>query len=135
MPVQKKNAHIRVCIDYKDLSKSCPKDDFLLPLTELLVSATTSYEALSFMDKYLGYNQIQMALEDEEAIAFQTSKGIFCYKVMPFGLKNVGATYQRAITYIFEDLLHDMVECYVNDLVVITRLHKNCLFNLNQVFK
>lgn len=111
-----------MCIDYRDLNSACLKDDFLLPLTELLVDTTTGYEALSFMDGYLGYNQIQMALEDEEATAFYTANRIFYYKVISFGLKNAGATYQRAMTYIFEDLLHYVIECYVNDLVMKKKL-------------
>lgn len=61
-----------VCIDYRDLNNACPKDNFPLPLTKLLVDATMAYEALSFIDGYSGYNQIQMALEDEEANVFHT---------------------------------------------------------------
>ncbi|KAG9458371.1 hypothetical protein H6P81_002879 [Aristolochia fimbriata] len=76
------------------------------------------HEALSFMDGSSGYNQIRMDPKDEELTAFHTPKGIFCYKVMPFGLKNVGATYQRAMQNIFNDFLHKRVECYVDDLVM-----------------
>jgi len=73
---------------------------------------------MSFMDGYAGYNQIRMAPEDEEATTFRTPLIIYCYKVMPFGLKNVGATYQRAMKNIFQDMMHKHVECYVDDLVV-----------------
>jgi len=59
-----------------------------------------------------------MALEDQEAIAFRIPKGIFCYKVMAFDLRNSRATYQRAMQNIVDDMLHKTVECYVNDLVV-----------------
>lgn len=135
VPVQKKNGQIRVYIDYRDLNSACPKDDFPLPLTDLLVDATTGYEALFFMDGYSRYNQIQMALEDEEATAFHTPIGIFCYRVMLFSLKNVGATYQRAMTYIFEDLLHDAVKCYVDDLVVKTKLRQHHITDLDRVFQ
>ena len=83
-----------------------------------MVDATTGHEALSFMDGSSGYNQICMASRDEELTAFHTPKGIYCYKVMPFGLKNAGATYQRAMQRIFDDTLHKNVECYVDDLVV-----------------
>ena len=83
-----------------------------------MVDATSRHEALSFMDGSLGYNQIRMAVEDEEKTAFRTPKGIYCYKVMPFGLKNAGATYRRAMQRIFDDILHKYVECYVDDLVV-----------------
>ena len=83
-----------------------------------MVDAITGHEALSFMDGSLDYNQIRMALTDEELAAFRTPKGIYCYKVMPFGLKNTGATYQRAMQMIFDDILHKHVECYVDDLEV-----------------
>jgi len=83
-----------------------------------MIDATTGHKALSFMDCTARYNQIQMALKDQDATVFHTPKGIFCYKVMPFGLKNAGATYQRAMQTIFEDMLHKTVECYVDDLVV-----------------
>ncbi|KAM2064856.1 hypothetical protein ACFX16_028201 [Malus domestica] len=95
--VFKKSRQIRVCIDFRDLNDACPKDDFPLPIIEIMMDATTGHEALSFMDGFFGYNQIRIALEDEELTAFRTLKGIYYYKVMPFGLKNVGATYQRAM--------------------------------------
>ncbi|KAM1462601.1 hypothetical protein ACFX1Q_046629 [Malus domestica] len=100
-----------------------------------MVDATTSHEALSFMDGSSGYNQIRMALEDEELTAFRTPKGIYCYKVMPFGLKNAGATYQRAMQKIFSDMLHKNVECYVDDVVVKTKKRSNHLKDLRVVFE
>ncbi|KAL0549122.1 hypothetical protein IC582_013602 [Cucumis melo] len=118
VPVRKKNGQLRVCVDFRDLNNACPKDDFPLPIMEIMIDATAGHEALSFMDGSSGYNQIRMALEDEEKTAFRTPKGIYCYKVMPFGLKNAGATYQRAMQRIFDDMLHKHVECYVDDLVV-----------------
>ena len=118
VPVRKKNGQLRVYVDFRDLTDACPKDDFPLPVTELMIDSTTGHEALSFMDCTAGYNQIQMVPKDQEATAFRTQKGIFCYKVMPFGLKNAGATYQSAMQTIFEDMLHKTVECYVDDLVV-----------------
>jgi len=95
--VRKKNGKLRICVDFRDLNDACPKDDFPLPVTELMIDATTGHKALSFMDCTAGYNQIQMALKDQDATAFHTLKGIFCYYVMPFSLKNAGATYQRAM--------------------------------------
>ncbi|XP_075092300.1 uncharacterized protein LOC142172552 [Nicotiana tabacum] len=110
VPVKKKNGQIRVCVDFKGLNNACPKDEFLLPIPELMIDATTGYEAMSFMDGSSGYNQIRMAPKDEELTVFRTPKGIYCYKVMPFGLKNAGATYQRAMQNIFDDILHKNVE-------------------------
>ncbi|KAM1114371.1 hypothetical protein ACFX2B_046372 [Malus domestica] len=110
-------------------------DDFPLPIIEIMVDATTGHEALSFMDGSSGYNQIRMALEDEELTAFCTPKGIYCYKVMPFGLKNAGATYQRAMQKIFNDMLHKNVECYVDDVVVKTKKRSDHLKDLRVVFE
>ncbi|KAM1268529.1 hypothetical protein ACFX2G_000819 [Malus domestica] len=111
------------------------EDDFPLLIIEIMVDATTGHEALSFMDGSSGYNQIRMALADEELIAFRTPKGIYCYKVMPFGLKNAGATYQRAMQKIFSDMLHKNVECYVDDVVVKTKKRSNHLKDLRVVFE
>ncbi|XP_062114336.1 uncharacterized protein LOC133825400 [Humulus lupulus] len=134
VPVLKKNGQIRICVDYRDLNRACPKDEFPLPTTELLVDATTGFNALSFMDGFSGYNQIKMAPEDEELTTFRTPKGIYCYTVMPFGLKNAGATYQRAMATVFEDMLHNTIECYVDDLVVKTKERINHLDDLRRVF-
>jgi Reverse transcriptase (RNA-dependent DNA polymerase) len=116
--VKKKIGQIRICVDFRDLNKACPKDDFPLPVTEIIIDHTFSYEFFSFMDGYAGYNQIKMAPEDEKHTAFRTPIGIYCYKVMSFGLKNAGATYQRSMTKIFNDMIHKIVECYVDDLVI-----------------
>ena len=80
-------------MDFHDLNNACPKDDFPIPITELTVDATTRHEVLCFMGGYLGYNHIRMTPTDEELTAFCTPKGIYCYKVMPFDLKNAGVTY------------------------------------------
>src|SRR5688500_10123348 len=82
VPVQKKNGQIRICVDFRDLNKACPKDDFLIPISEILIDVTMAYEIFSFMDGFSRYNQIKMALEDEELTTFRTPKGIYCYKVM-----------------------------------------------------
>ncbi|XP_049356393.1 uncharacterized protein LOC125821006 [Solanum verrucosum] len=99
-----------------------------------MIDATTGYEAMSFMDGSSGYNQIRMSPKDEELTAFRTPKGIYCYKVMPFGLKNTGATYQRAMQNIFDNILHKNVECYVDDLVVKSRKKCDHLQDLRMVF-
>nr|XP_023915767.1 uncharacterized protein LOC112027322 [Quercus suber] len=99
-----------------------------------MVDATTGHEALSFMDGFSGYNQIRMNPKDEELTAFRTPKGIYCYKVMPFGLKNAGATYQQAIQKIFDNVLHKYMECYVDDLVVKTKRREDHLIDLRSMF-
>ena len=86
--VKKKNGKWRVCIDFMDLNKSYPKDPFPLPHIDKLVDATAGHQLISFMDAFYGYNQILMHPKDQEKTSSMTSRGIYCYKVMPFGLKN-----------------------------------------------
>jgi len=100
-----------------------------------MIDSTTRHDALSFMDCTERYNQIQMAMADQEATAFCTPKGIFCYKVMPLGLKNAGATYQRVMQNIFDDMLHKIIECYVDDLVVKSEKKFDHIQDLRQVFE
>ena len=107
VPLRKNNGQLHVCVDLRDLNDACPKDDFSLP--ELMIDVTIGHKTLSFMDYTTGYNHIQMALKDQDATMFHTQKGVLCYKVMPLGLKNAGAIYQRAMQTIFEDMLHKMV--------------------------
>jgi hypothetical protein len=91
--VKKKNGKWRVCVDFTDLNKACPKDPFPLPKIDHLVDSTAGHERMSFLDAFQGYHQIALRKEDQEKTAFITPQGVFCYKVMPFGLKNAGATY------------------------------------------
>ena len=87
----------------------------------MLVDSTAGHVMLSFMDGFFGYNQIMMALEDREKITFIIEWGTYCYRVMPFGLKKAGATYQRAATTLFHDMMHRDVEVYVDDMIVKSR--------------
>ena len=134
MPVKKKNGQIHICVDFRDLNKSCPKDEFTLPVTKIIIDHTSSFEVFSFMEGYAGYNQILIDPTDQKHTSFRTPMGIFCYKVMSFGLKNAGATYQRAMTKIFHDLIHKIVECLVDDLVVKAVSHEEHFHNLKVVF-
>ena len=79
-----------MCIDFKKLNKACLKDSYPFPRIDQLVDATSGHELLTFMDAFSGYNQIRMVPEDEEKIAFITNRGLYCYRIMPFGLKNAG---------------------------------------------
>ena len=118
VPVPKKDGKVRMCVDFRDLNKACPKDDFPLPHIEVIVDSAASSAMYSFMDGFSGYNQIMMAVMDKIKTAFITEWGTYCYKVMPFGLKNAGATYQRAATALFHDMMHKEVEVYVDDMMV-----------------
>ena len=92
---KKANGKWRMCVDFTDLNKACPKDSYPLSCIDQLVDSTTGHRLLSFMDAFSGYNQIRMDETDQEKTSFVTTQGLFCYKVMPFGLKNAGATYQN----------------------------------------
>ena len=93
MMVKKANEKWRMCVDFTDLNRACPKDSYLLPQIDILVDSMEKHQLLSFMDAFSGYNQIRLDEADQEKISFFTSQGLFCYKVMLFGLKNAGATY------------------------------------------
>ena len=116
--MKKKNGQIRCYVDFHNLNKACPKDEFPLPNIDLLVDSATGSSMFSFMDGYGRYNQIRMAAKDAEKTTFRTPIGNFYYTVMPFGLKNAGVTYQRTMTAIFHDMMHKEMEDYVDDIVV-----------------
>ncbi|KAD0423211.1 hypothetical protein E3N88_44289 [Mikania micrantha] len=117
MMVQKSYGTWRMCIDYKDLNKACPKDNYPLPEIDLKVDSLSEFPVKCFLDAYKGYYQVQMAEEEENKTAFHTDIGIICYKKMPFGLKNAGAIYQRMMDMVFKDQIGKNVEVYVDDLL------------------
>ena len=100
--VKKSNGKRRLCIYFTDINRACPKYSFPLPRIDLIVDATTGHELLIFMDTFSGYNQISMDLDDQEKTSFVTGQGTYCYRVMPFRLKNAGATYQRLVNRMFQ---------------------------------
>ncbi|GJV55727.1 reverse transcriptase domain-containing protein [Tanacetum coccineum] len=111
----------RMCVDFKDLNKACPKDGYPLPEIDWKVESLCGFPFKCFLDAYKGYHQIQMAKEDEEKTAFITSQGIFCYTKMPFGLRNARATYQRLVDKAFHKQIGRNLEVYVDDLVIKSR--------------
>ncbi|XP_027168835.1 LOW QUALITY PROTEIN: uncharacterized protein LOC113768604 [Coffea eugenioides] len=135
VPVPKKNGEVRVCVDYRDLNKASPKDDFPLPNIHILLDNTAGHEIESFCDCFAGYHQILMAEEDREKTAFITPWGTFCYRVMPFGLKNAGATYQRTMTTLFHDMIHREMEVYVDDIIIKSKRAENHLVDLKKLFE
>ncbi|KFK39802.1 hypothetical protein AALP_AA3G290100, partial [Arabis alpina] len=116
--VKKKNGSWRVCVDFTDLNKACPKDSYPLPHIDRVVEATAGNDLLSFMDAFSGYNQIEMHPHDREKTAFITERGTYCYRVMPFGLKNAGATYQRLVNKMSAEQLGDTMKVYIDDMLV-----------------
>ena len=97
-----------MCVDYKDQNKHCPKDPFGLPRIDQIVDSTAGFALLSFLNCYSGYHQI--TLREQDKTSFITPFGAYCYKTMSFGLKNAGATYQRAIQTCLGDQIGENVE-------------------------
>ena len=114
--VPKKGDKWRVFVDY--INEACPKDSFPLPRIDQIVDAAAGHEILSFLDTFSGYHQIPMHLLDAEKTTFITSHVLYCYNMMPFDLKNAGTTYQRLITKIFQSLLGETMEVYIDDMLV-----------------
>ncbi|GJT38522.1 reverse transcriptase domain-containing protein [Tanacetum coccineum] len=117
--VKKHNDSWRMCVDFKDLNKSCSKDGY--PLPEIDWKVESLYPFKCFLAAYKGYHQIQIAKEDEEKTAFITRQEIFCYTKMPFGLRNAEATYQRLVDKAFHKQIGKNHEVYVDDLVIKSR--------------
>ena len=115
-------------------NQACPKDPFPLPKIDQLVDATAGHDRMSFLDAFQGYHQIALSPEDHEKTAFITPLGIYCYKVMPFGLKNVSATYQRMVTKMFKDKIGRTMEIYIDDMVVKSKSLQNHLEDLTETF-
>ena len=123
-----------MCVDFTDLNKACPKDSFPLPRIDQLVDSTVGHKLLTFMNAFSGYNQIMMLEEDQEKIAFITSQELYCYRVMPFGLKNAGATYQRLVNRMFSKQIGRNMEVYVDDMLIKIKEEFTHLDDLEETF-
>src|ERR1044071_6780457 len=133
--VLKKNGSWRMCVDYKDLNKACPKDQYPLPGIDLKVDSLAPFKYKFFLDAYRGYHQIQMAYEDDDRTAFRTDRGVYCYTKMPFGLKNAGATYQRLMDQAFINQIGVNLEVYVDDLVIKSTQEDTMLMDIQHTFE
>jgi hypothetical protein len=112
--IDKKGCSIRVCVDYLDINKACLKDNFPTPFVDQIVDDCAGSEIFSLMDGFSGYNQINIAPEDQHKMDFICPWGTFAYRKLPFDLKNAGATFQRAMSYAFHDIKH-IVQPYLDD--------------------
>ena len=128
------NGKWRICVYFTDLNGACPKDNFLLPRIDQLVDSTVGHKLLTFMDAFFRHNQIQMTEEDQEKTAFIISQRLYCYRIMPFGLKNVGETYQRLVNQMFSKQIGRNVEVYVDGMLVKSREEQNHLDDLEETF-
>ena len=117
-----------------DLNKACPKDNFPLPHIDRLMDSTTGNKLLTFMDAFSEYNQIMMNPENQEKTSFITDRGIYCYKVMPFSLKNAGATYQRLVNKMFNAYLGKTMEVYIDDILVKSLKKEDHVKHLEECF-
>ena len=122
-------------VDFRNLNRVYPKDEFPLPNMDLLTDSVSGNAMFSFMDGFSGNNQIRIAPRDAEKIAFKTPIGNFYYIVMSFGLKNAGATYQRIMTAIFYDMMHQVLEDYVDDIVMKSKKQEEHVQILRKVFE
>ncbi|KAF5471399.1 hypothetical protein F2P56_008205 [Juglans regia] len=116
--IKKVSGKWRMCMDFTNLNKAYPKDNFPLSRIDLIVDSTAGHQMLSFMDTYYGYNQIRLNPDVEEKTSFITDKGLYCYKAMSFGLKNTNATYQQLVSWMFKEQIDRNMEVYVDDLAV-----------------
>ncbi|XP_075636802.1 uncharacterized protein LOC142609045 [Castanea sativa] len=132
--VEKANGKWRMCVDFTDLSKACPKDSCLFLRVDVLVDFTARHQLLSFMDAFSSYNQIKLDEANQEKTSFVTSQGLFCYQVMPFGLKNLGAMYQRLMNKMFAHQIERNVQVYVDDMLVKSRRKDDHLENVKETF-
>ncbi|KAM1302269.1 hypothetical protein ACFX2H_013216 [Malus domestica] len=123
-----------MCVDYIDLNKGCLNDSFPLPLIDRLIDSTAECELLCFMDAYSGYNQILMNLPDQEHTALTTDRRLYCCKVMPFGLKNAGVTYQRLVNSMFAEQIGKSMKVYVDDMLVKSKHADQQFTNLSETF-
>jgi hypothetical protein len=124
-----------MCVDYTDLNNHCPKDPFGLPRIDQIIDSTVGSALLSFLDCYSGYHQITLREEDQSKTSFITPFGVYCYKTMPFGLKNAGTTYQRAIQTCLGEQIGNNAKAYVNDVVVKTKNPDMLIKDLKQTFE
>ena len=132
--VKKANGRWRMCVDFTNLNKACPKDLYPLPNIDALVDNASGCKMLSFLDAFSGYNQIKMHPRDESKTTFMTETSSYCYKVMPFGLKNAGATYQRVMDKVLAPILGRNVQAYVDDMVVTSHERGQHAADLEELF-
>ena len=132
--VKKANGKWRMWVDFTDLNKACPKDSYPLPSIYVLVDNASGCKMLSFLDVFSGYNQIKMHPRDECKIAFITETSCYCYTVMPFGLKNAGATYQRLMDKVLAPMLGRNMQAYEDDMVVTSQEMGQHIADLEELF-
>jgi hypothetical protein len=123
-----------MCIDFTNLNKACPKDNFRLPQIDKIVDTAACCEVMSLLDCFSGYQQIYMKEEDRASTSFITPFGVYCFVRMPKGLKNVGSTFSRLTKKILEDQMGRNIFTYVDDIVVVGKNKDDHLSDLAETF-
>ena len=123
-----------MCINFTDLNKACPKDDFPLPRIDRVVDDAANIQLMSLLDCFSGYHQIWMRKEDEEKTSFITPFGTYCFVRMPEGLKNAGQSFSRMSSMVLEHQLRRNVMAYVDDIVVTSSIRSNHVADLAETF-
>ena len=134
MLVKKVSEKWRMCVDFTDLNKACPKDSHPLPSIDALVDSASGCRLLSFLDAFSGYNQIRMHPKDEWKTMFMRDLSCYCYKVIPFELKNAGETYQRLMDRVLAPMIGRNVQAYVDDMVVTSQVKDQHVADLEELF-
>jgi hypothetical protein len=132
--IPKVSGKLQMCINYTSLNKAYPKDPFSLPRIDQIMDSTSGCDLLCFLDAYSGFDQIPMSREDEEYTAFITVDDLFFYVSMPYVLKNALPTLVRAMHKTFGDLIRDLIEVYVDDIIVKVKSRASLLDNHTLVF-
>jgi hypothetical protein len=115
VPVVKKQGTTCFCVDYRNINKAYPKENYPMPFIDQIIDNCVDNVIFSFMDGFLGYKQIDILPDDQHKTTFICSWGTFSYRKLPFGLKNVGASFQWAMSYAFHDIKH-ITKPYLDDL-------------------
>jgi hypothetical protein len=133
VPITKKQGMICVCVDYRDINKDCPKDNYPTPFVDQIVDGCVISETFFLMDGFSGHNQINILPADQHKTAFIFPWGTFAYQKLNFGLKNAGVTFQHAMSYTFHDIKL-IVQSYLDDLPTHSMLHQDHLAHLRSIF-
>jgi hypothetical protein len=132
--VPKKNGNMRMCIDFTELNKACPKDPYPLPRIDIIIDQAVGYEMLSLLDCFSGYHQLWMRREDEEKMRFTTPFGVFCFVKMPEGLLNAGPTFNRMMKLILGSQRGCNASVYVDDIVIMSKKETDHIADLTETF-
>ena len=135
VPVRKKSGEIRLCVDFRNLNRASNQDNYPVPPMEQILQMVLGSELFSLLDAFSGYNQVLVAEEDRLKTTFRTKWGTFSYRRMPFGLINIGDTFQRAMDIDFHDLNGCSAVVYLDDITIFSKKRDKPAFHLKYIFK